>query len=222
MRKFARHAGAVRTASVPHLHPFAWFGSHVTHVTQRLPAVQITKAKPVKCPPPQLLDCGGYSHVILVEDDLLFAPDFFSYFRATHQLLNKVAAGLFFFSTVVWTKTDHVWLSSPAHPICTWLCLTASFAASALERYASDLISPSCCIHPQDESLWCVSAWNDHGQKGMVKDATRVERTDIFPGYGWMIGGDMWLEFEQRGWCELHCARTSGCRSGLAPQCSLD
>ena len=38
----------------------------------------------------QLFDCFQYEKVILVEDDMLFAPDFFSYFDATAKLLQQV------------------------------------------------------------------------------------------------------------------------------------
>eukprot|EP00878_Enallax_costatus_P016777 GHUV01017607.1.p1 GENE.GHUV01017607.1~~GHUV01017607.1.p1 ORF type:complete len:296 (+),score=17.89 GHUV01017607.1:242-1129(+) len=39
----------------------------------------------------------------------------------------------------------------------------------------------------QDSSLWCISAWNDHGQPGRAIDSTALYRTDIMPGLGWMI-----------------------------------
>jgi alpha-1,3-mannosyl-glycoprotein beta-1,2-N-acetylglucosaminyltransferase len=42
----------------------------------------------------------------------------------------------------------------------------------------------------RDDSLMCVSAWNDHGQRGRVSNASAVYRTDIFPGLGWMLGAD--------------------------------
>ncbi|XP_045184667.1 alpha-1,3-mannosyl-glycoprotein 2-beta-N-acetylglucosaminyltransferase-like isoform X1 [Mercenaria mercenaria] len=46
-----------------------------------------------------------------------------------------------------------------------------------------------------DNSLWCVSAWNDNGKRGMVKDDPELlHRTDFFPGLGWMLERSMWLE----------------------------
>lgn len=46
-----------------------------------------------------------------------------------------------------------------------------------------------------DNSLWCVSAWNDNGKKGMVKnDPELLHRTDFFPGLGWMFERSLWLE----------------------------
>lgn len=41
----------------------------------------------------QLFDCFQYEKVLLVEDDMLFAPDFFSYFDATSKLLEEVRGG---------------------------------------------------------------------------------------------------------------------------------
>ncbi len=47
-----------------------------------------------------------------------------------------------------------------------------------------------------DESLWCVSAWNDNGKLDFV-DANAVDllyRTDFFPGLGWMLTKSLWRE----------------------------
>eukprot|EP00775_Hariotina_reticulata_P008428 gene8428-8611_t len=38
-----------------------------------------------------------------------------------------------------------------------------------------------------DETLWCISAWNDHGQEGRAANSTALYRTDIMPGLGWML-----------------------------------
>ncbi len=38
-----------------------------------------------------------------------------------------------------------------------------------------------------DASIFCVSAWNDYGQRKLVFDSKAVYRTDIFPGLGWMF-----------------------------------
>jgi len=39
----------------------------------------------------------------------------------------------------------------------------------------------------KDESLLAVSAFNDNGKNGLVKDPSRVLRSDFFPGLGWMM-----------------------------------
>jgi len=45
-----------------------------------------------------------------------------------------------------------------------------------------------------DESIFCVSAWNDYGQRELVHDSKALYRTDIFPGLGWMWNKDLWSE----------------------------
>lgn len=45
----------------------------------------------------------------------------------------------------------------------------------------------------EDDSLICVSSFNDHGHK--AEDNTIVRRTDFFPGLGWMISRKIWDEF---------------------------
>lgn len=38
----------------------------------------------------QIFDCRQFDKLILVEDDMLFAPDFFAFFEATALVLEKV------------------------------------------------------------------------------------------------------------------------------------
>ncbi|KAK9842099.1 hypothetical protein WJX81_008345 [Elliptochloris bilobata] len=85
-----------------------------------------------------LFDCFGYSRVIILEDDMELAPDFFGYFAATAPLLDA------------------------------------------------------------DDSLLCVSSWNDHGQAALVRDATRLLRSDFFPGLGWMLTARLWDELRDK------------------------
>lgn len=47
----------------------------------------------------------------------------------------------------------------------------------------------------QDPSLYCISSWNDHGQQQFVKDSGRLERSDFFPGLGWMLTNALWQTF---------------------------
>ncbi|KAJ2938201.1 hypothetical protein O0L34_g18540 [Tuta absoluta] len=52
----------------------------------------------------------------------------------------------------------------------------------------------------QDKSLWCISAWNDNGKKTSI-DLSHPEllhRTDFFPGLGWLLRKDSWLELEPK------------------------
>ncbi|PAA77086.1 hypothetical protein BOX15_Mlig021423g3 [Macrostomum lignano] len=77
----------------------------------------------------------NYSYVVLMEDDLLIAPDFYQYFSSLRRALDS------------------------------------------------------------DESIFCVSAWNDNGQIGLVtEDPQLLHRTDFFPGLGWMINRRHWLQ----------------------------
>jgi len=80
----------------------------------------------------------GYDYVIILEEDLEIAPDFFSYFLKTRELLDK------------------------------------------------------------DKTLYCVSAWNDNGRNSLVRNKEQLYRTDIFPGLGWMMSKELWLELGSR------------------------
>ncbi|KAJ8925529.1 hypothetical protein NQ315_009368 [Exocentrus adspersus] len=48
----------------------------------------------------------------------------------------------------------------------------------------------------KDQSLWCISAWNDNGKDGLVNmnRPDLLYRTDFFPGLGWMLTKALWLE----------------------------
>jgi len=80
----------------------------------------------------------GYDYVIILEEDIEIAPDFFSYFLKARELLDN------------------------------------------------------------DKSLFCVSAWNDNGRPGLVRDREKVYRTDFFPGLGWMLRKELWMELGDR------------------------
>ncbi|CAH1116545.1 unnamed protein product [Phaedon cochleariae] len=52
----------------------------------------------------------------------------------------------------------------------------------------------------KDSSLWCISAWNDNGKEGVV-NVNRPEllyRTDFFPGLGWMLTKNVWMELSTK------------------------
>nr|XP_054751352.1 alpha-1,3-mannosyl-glycoprotein 2-beta-N-acetylglucosaminyltransferase-like [Lytechinus pictus] len=47
----------------------------------------------------------------------------------------------------------------------------------------------------EDPTLWCVSAWNDNGRDTRIeKNPGLLYRSDFFPGLGWMLLRDAWLE----------------------------
>ena len=43
----------------------------------------------------QLFNCAGYRRVVVLEDDMLVAPDLFAYFEATAKLLDQVGTSVF-------------------------------------------------------------------------------------------------------------------------------
>uniref|UniRef100_A0A914IAX0 Alpha-1,3-mannosyl-glycoprotein 2-beta-N-acetylglucosaminyltransferase n=1 Tax=Globodera rostochiensis TaxID=31243 RepID=A0A914IAX0_GLORO len=88
-----------------------------------------------------VFDNVNFTSVIITEDDLDVAPDFFDFFLATRPLLEV------------------------------------------------------------DRSLFCVSAWNDNGKKGLVDlsfGPSLLYRSDFFPGLGWMITRHFWEELRPK------------------------
>lgn len=54
-------------------------------------------------------------------------------------------------------------------------------------------------ILKSDPTIYCVSAWNDNGKDGIVEqDPTKLYRSDFFPGLGWMLTKDLWMEFQNK------------------------
>ncbi|CAI5534576.1 unnamed protein product [Closterium sp. Naga37s-1] len=86
----------------------------------------------------ELFDHRQFPRVIILEDDMELAPDFFVYFEAASNLLDV------------------------------------------------------------DESILAVSSWNDNGQKQFVHDAHQLYRSDFFPGLGWMLKKELWLELKPK------------------------
>lgn len=81
---------------------------------------------------------------IIIEDDLLFSPDFYEYF------LN---------------------------------------------------VAP---IVEEDSTVFAISAWNDNGFKGKVKDPYALRRTEFFPGLGWLLSRDLYKNELERKWPKTH------------------
>merc|ERR1719343_1687856 len=54
-----------------------------------------------------------------------------------------------------------------------------------------------------DPDLYCVSAWNDNGDASLVQDPLAAFRTDFFPGLGWMLRREVWLEVRER-WAKAY------------------
>uniref|UniRef100_A0A914P408 Alpha-1,3-mannosyl-glycoprotein 2-beta-N-acetylglucosaminyltransferase n=1 Tax=Meloidogyne incognita TaxID=6306 RepID=A0A914P408_MELIC len=83
---------------------------------------------------------NGFKTVIITEDDLDIASDFFHYFNSTKPLLYS------------------------------------------------------------DPTIWCISAWNDNGNPSLVDwkgGINKLWRTDFFPGLGWMLTSELWIELRE-------------------------
>lgn len=77
----------------------------------------------------------------------------------------------------------------------------------------------------QDATLWCVSAWSDHGQRGRAMNTTALYRTDVLPGLGWMLQADVGLEllpiWPVAGWDDwMRASHTRKGRQCLFPEIS--
>ena len=56
----------------------------------------------------------------------------------------------------------------------------------------------------QDRSLFLLSAWNDNGFKGHVKDPFALMRTEYFPGLGWLLPRALYEEELEAQWPQSH------------------
>ncbi|KAF7635379.1 hypothetical protein Mgra_00005199 [Meloidogyne graminicola] len=57
-----------------------------------------------------------------------------------------------------------------------------------------------------DPSIWCISAWNDNGNPSLVdweNGINKLWRTDFFPGLGWMLRSELWMELREN-WPEVY------------------
>jgi alpha-1,3-mannosyl-glycoprotein beta-1,2-N-acetylglucosaminyltransferase len=67
--------------------------------------------------------------------------------------------------------------------------------------FAPDFLSlfeESAWLLREDPTLFCVSSWNDYGLRHLVSDRRRLFRTDYFPGLGWMLRRELWLELRSQ------------------------
>ena len=82
--------------------------------------------------------------IIIVEDDLLFSPDFYEYFHKNVPILEA------------------------------------------------------------DPTVFLMSAWNDNGFKGKVKDPYALRRTEFFPGLGWLLPRALYENELEQKWPSIH------------------
>ena len=86
----------------------------------------------------------GHSHVIIVEDDMVFSPDFLTLFQ----------------------------VHPPAVCVCTLkIGMLAGPPEAAFLVLASQEAAP---LLVQDPTIWCVSSWNDNGQAALGWDPQKL------------------------------------------------
>uniref|UniRef100_A0A1I8EI27 Alpha-1,3-mannosyl-glycoprotein 2-beta-N-acetylglucosaminyltransferase n=2 Tax=Wuchereria bancrofti TaxID=6293 RepID=A0A1I8EI27_WUCBA len=73
---------------------------------------------------------------------------------------------------------------------------------------ADDFFSYFAALKPillADETIWCISAWNDNGGANITdrKHGEKLYRTDFFPGLGWMLTAQLWNELSA-SWPEMY------------------
>ena len=52
----------------------------------------------------------------------------------------------------------------------------------------------------EDPTLYCVSAWNDHGYQHSSVNATLLYRVETMPGLGWMLSKKLFKEELEPAW----------------------
>lgn len=52
----------------------------------------------------------------------------------------------------------------------------------------------------QDPTLLAISAYNDNGLRNKVHDPLRLLRSDFFPGLGWMMTRNLWIQELRQKW----------------------
>jgi alpha-1,3-mannosyl-glycoprotein beta-1,2-N-acetylglucosaminyltransferase len=118
-------------------------------------------------------------------------------------------------------QRDRVPLLGPNQPGHAWLAQHYKWAIDKvfLERHHTHVIiaeddmifSPdflmlfkqTAVLLEQDLNLWCISAWNDNGLKSHAHNPKRLFRTSYFPGLGWMMRNDLWMELRDN-WPKEH------------------
>jgi len=62
-------------------------------------------------------------------------------------------------------------------------------------------VAPILC---NDPSLFVISAWNDNGFKGKVRDPLALSRTEFFPGLGWLLPRHLYKSELEQQWPQSH------------------
>ena len=51
-----------------------------------------------------------------------------------------------------------------------------------------------------DPNVWCISAWNDYSFRSVARDTSVMLKTDFFPGLGWMLKRELWMDELRHVW----------------------
>lgn len=65
-----------------------------------------------------------------------------------------------------------------------------------IHSYFSQLVH----LLDEDPTLYCVSAWNDHGYQHSAVNATLLYRVETMPGLGWMLTKKLFKEELEMSW----------------------
>ena len=178
---------------IPSFHPSFILSFHPAFCPLILHPPLILPSSPSQVfnPPPDIPDTAR--RVIILEEDLQIAPDFFEYFAALVEMID----------------TDDQLLGGRGHTD-TSLILVARLLPHTYYYSLTPILPPPIDPSPHSAflpipidslltpvalpctSLSAVSAWNDNGQKNIVRDPTALYRSDFFPGLGWMMSRRVW------------------------------
>jgi hypothetical protein len=67
-----------------------------------------------------------------------------------------------------------------------------------------EYLTATAPILENDPSTFVVSAWNDNGFKGLVKDPHALKRSDFFPGLGWLLPRELYEKELEHRWPTQH------------------
>jgi len=139
------------------------------------------------------------------------AGDFFLGFQARQE--QNLDQHIFFAIARLWDAPSHRW----GMVIEEDLELAPDFI---------DLAINAGPVLENDISLFCLSGWNDNAYKQNVNDSSRLLRTNVFPGLGWMVTravgleiSSLWPGYSMFGWDQwLRTARVSQGRECVSPE----
>lgn len=160
----------------------------------------------------QMFDVFKYDSVVIVEDDLEIAPvcslwcaslgshgannEAFSAFVAVRLFASATSLSFSFALSSIFILREQ----GPVPLPCPFLSLPTPSVTHGHRRDSHPCPSQDFFSYfaagkrllQQDPSLFCVSAWNDNGKPGNALSATRLYRSDFFPGLGWMMLRSLW------------------------------